>query len=306
MIASDCDLASEMRLLSTLANADHGSSAADCLHGAQISRRDRLCRRCQRCLQNLDIRTQIRLPAAGTTAIGAMLIGDFLVDGSESGCGETHHRHGGKLGGTKDIAESRHDGPMHLCAGRFPVSIWLHDCSHPLSCSNQSGRARRPQCAQKSELCAQCRGPIRPDVTVIKLSPAFNNLNASKLGKKDLCVAATELSREGLSTIFGDASKSAPAFDVSANRPIARQLLRLGPARVRPERGGQARLPPEFVSIHRGSGGGLARAATGFAATIDPGRRSNLALPGAQAYDCHDNATSAAAFRTPSRPQLRS
>jgi hypothetical protein len=41
---------------------------------------------------------------------------------SESGCGETHHRHGRKLGGTKDIAEARHDGPMHLCAGRFAVS----------------------------------------------------------------------------------------------------------------------------------------------------------------------------------------
>jgi hypothetical protein len=37
MIACDCDLASEMRLLSTLAHADHGSSTADRLHGAQVS-----------------------------------------------------------------------------------------------------------------------------------------------------------------------------------------------------------------------------------------------------------------------------
>src|SRR5262245_40131010 len=118
-----------MRLLSTLANADHGSSTSDSLHGAQVSRRDGLYFRCQRGLQDLDIRMQVRLPAAGATAIGAMLIGDFLVDGSESGRGETHHRHGRKVGGTKDIAEGRHDGPMHLCAGRFSVRNWLHDYS---------------------------------------------------------------------------------------------------------------------------------------------------------------------------------
>jgi hypothetical protein len=72
---------------------------------------------------------QIRLPAAGTTAIGTMLIGDFLVDGSESGRGKAHHRHGRKLGGTEDVAEGYHDGPMHLCAGRFAVRNWLHDYS---------------------------------------------------------------------------------------------------------------------------------------------------------------------------------
>src|SRR5687768_10026308 len=95
---------------------------------------------------------QIRLPAAGTTAIATMLIGDFLVDGSEGGRGETHYRHGRKLGGTKDIAEGCHDGPMHLCAGSFAVNIWLHDCSRPLPCSRHGGRPRRPQYARKSEL----------------------------------------------------------------------------------------------------------------------------------------------------------
>jgi hypothetical protein len=100
----------------------HGSSTSGSLHGAQVSRRDSLCCRCQRGLQSLNIRMQIRLPAAGATVIGTMLIGDFLVDGSESGSGETHYRHGRKLCGTKDIAEGCHDGPMHLCAGRFAVS----------------------------------------------------------------------------------------------------------------------------------------------------------------------------------------
>jgi hypothetical protein len=173
-----------MRLLSTLANADHGSSTADRLHGAQVSQRDRLCCRCQRSLQSLDIRMRIRLPAAGTTAVTTMLIGDFPVDGSESGRGEIHHRHGRKLSGTKDFAEGRHDRPMHLCAGSFAVSIWLHDCSRPLPCSPHGGRPQRPR-AQKSELCAQSKGPIRPDATAIKLSPALNALNASKLGKKE-------------------------------------------------------------------------------------------------------------------------
>lgn len=111
----------------------HYSCTSDGPHDAQISGRDSMCCRCQRGLQSLDIRTQIRLPAAGTTAIGAMLIGNFLVDGSESGRGETHHRHGRQLGCTKNIAEGCHDGPMHLCAGRFAVRIWLHDCSRPLS-----------------------------------------------------------------------------------------------------------------------------------------------------------------------------
>lgn len=118
-----------MRLLSKLANADHGSSTADRLHGAQVSRRDSLCCRCQRGLQSLDIRMQIRFPATRTTAITTMLIGDFPVDSSESGRSEIHHRHGRKLGGTKDIAEGRHDRPVHLCAGRFAVRNWLHDYS---------------------------------------------------------------------------------------------------------------------------------------------------------------------------------
>jgi hypothetical protein len=69
-----------------------------------------------------------------------MLIGDFLVDRSESGRSETHYRHGRQLGGTKDIAERYHDGPMHLCAGRFAVSIWLHDYSRPVSGSRHSER----------------------------------------------------------------------------------------------------------------------------------------------------------------------
>jgi hypothetical protein len=128
---------------------------------------------------------QIRLPATRTTAIATMLIGDFLVDSSESGRGEIHHCHGRKLGGTKDIAEGCYDRPMHLCAGSFAVSIWLHDCSRPLPCSRHGGRPQRPR-TQKSELCAQRRGPIRPDATAIKLSPALNGLNASKLGKKDV------------------------------------------------------------------------------------------------------------------------
>ena len=49
--------------------------------------------------------------------------------------------------------------------------------------------------AQKSELSAQRRGPICPDVAAIKLSPAFNDLNASKLGKKDVRVTVEGLSR---------------------------------------------------------------------------------------------------------------
>jgi hypothetical protein len=118
-----------MRLLSKLTNAHHGSSTSDSRHGAQVSRRESLYCRCQRGLQSLDIRMQIRLPATGTTAIGAMLIGDFLVDSSERGRGETHHLHGRKLGGTEDIAEGYHDGPMHLRAGSFAVRNWLHDYS---------------------------------------------------------------------------------------------------------------------------------------------------------------------------------
>jgi hypothetical protein len=110
------------------------------LDDAQVSRRDSLYFRGQRCLQRLDIRTQIRLPSASTSAITPMLIGDFLVDRSESGRGETHYRHGRQLGGTKDIAERYHDGPMHLCAGRFAISIWLHDLLASSSGSRHSER----------------------------------------------------------------------------------------------------------------------------------------------------------------------
>jgi hypothetical protein len=110
------------------------------LDGAQVSKRDSLHFRDQRCLQCLDIRTQIRLPSASTSVITTMLIGDFLVDGSESRRGETHYRHGRKLGGTKDLAEGYHDGPMHPYAGRFAISIWLHDYSRPLFGSRHSER----------------------------------------------------------------------------------------------------------------------------------------------------------------------
>lgn len=119
-----------------------GSCSPDSQHDAQVNRRHSLCCRCQRRLQSFDIRTQIRLPAAGTTAFGAMLIGDFLVDSSEGRRGETHHRHGRELGDTKDIAERHHDGTMHLCAGRFAVRIWLHKSLRPLPCSRMAdGRA---------------------------------------------------------------------------------------------------------------------------------------------------------------------
>lgn len=60
-------------------------------------------------------------------------------------------------------------------------------------------------------------GSIRPDAIAIKLSPAFKNLNGSKLGKKDERITATGLTYEGSSTTFG--SWSAPAFDGSANTP---------------------------------------------------------------------------------------
>jgi hypothetical protein len=110
------------------------------LDDAQVSRRDSLYFRGQRCLQSLDIRKQIWLPSARASVVTTMLIGDFLVDGSESSRGETHYRHGRQLGGTKDIAERYHDGPMHLYAGRFAVSIWLHDYSRPLFGSRHSER----------------------------------------------------------------------------------------------------------------------------------------------------------------------
>jgi len=112
-----------------------------------------------------------------------MLIGDFLVDGTESGRSETHYRHRRQLGGAKDIAEGDHDGPMHLDAGRFAISIWLHDYSHPLVHAMAGGRGGHKALRERT-----LRGQpvsagksIRPDVIAIKLSPAFQTLNGSKL-----------------------------------------------------------------------------------------------------------------------------
>lgn len=67
MIASDCDLASEMRLLSTLNNADHGSSTATVCMARKSA--DGIGLRCrgQSGLQTLEIRMQIWGPATGTT-----------------------------------------------------------------------------------------------------------------------------------------------------------------------------------------------------------------------------------------------
>ncbi|MET3845192.1 hypothetical protein [Bradyrhizobium sp. OAE829] len=62
-------------------------------------------------------------PAAGASAVTTMLIGDFLVDGTESGRSETHYRHRRQLGRAKDIAEGDHDGPMHLGAGGFAIRV---------------------------------------------------------------------------------------------------------------------------------------------------------------------------------------
>lgn len=140
------------------ARAHRGSCSPDSQHDAQVNRRHSLCCRCQRRLQSFDIRTQIRLPAAGTTAFGAMLIGDFLVDSSEGRRGETHHRHGRELGDTKDIAERHHDGTMHLCAGRFAVRIWLHKSLRPLPCSRMAdGRAATTRSEVNSAWSAYAR-----------------------------------------------------------------------------------------------------------------------------------------------------